>query len=88
MNQSRPFYRIAQRRLDASALACALDRLLSDASLRSTMGAAGRSWVEKNFRREDLWRELSACYRSLSRFRQDQANSRLYSVNLRIADVQ
>jgi lipopolysaccharide/colanic/teichoic acid biosynthesis glycosyltransferase/glycosyltransferase involved in cell wall biosynthesis len=75
---------------DAGALASALDRLLSDAELRSTMGAAGRIWVEKNFHREDLWRELLAWYRSQSRpphdgAIHDRAISGLYSGNSRIS---
>jgi lipopolysaccharide/colanic/teichoic acid biosynthesis glycosyltransferase/glycosyltransferase involved in cell wall biosynthesis len=70
---------------DAGALASALDRLLGDAALRFTLGAAGRSWVEKNFRREDLWRNLLAWYHSQLRSRQDRAIFRLYSRNSRIA---
>lgn len=73
---------------DAGALTSALDRLLGDADLRSRMGAAGRIWVEKNFRREDLWLELLAYYRSQLRSHQDRATSRLYSGNSRIFDVQ
>ena len=70
---------------DAAALASALDRLLRDAALRSTLGAAGRTWVEKNFRREDLWRNLLAWYHSQLRSRQDEAYSRMYSRSSRIA---
>jgi lipopolysaccharide/colanic/teichoic acid biosynthesis glycosyltransferase/glycosyltransferase involved in cell wall biosynthesis len=70
---------------DAGALASALDRLLGDAELRSTMGAAGRSWVEKNFHREDLWRELLVYYRSQLRSPHDGAISLLYSGNSRIS---
>jgi len=69
---------------DAGALASALDRLLGDAELRSTMGPAGRVWVETNFHREDLWRELLAYYRSQIRSPQlrspnDRAPSFSYS---------
>jgi lipopolysaccharide/colanic/teichoic acid biosynthesis glycosyltransferase/glycosyltransferase involved in cell wall biosynthesis len=70
---------------DARALASALDQLLGDAELRSRMGAAGRIWVEKNFHREDLWRELLAYYRSQLRSPQDRATSGLYSGNSRIS---
>ena len=69
---------------DAGALASALDRLLGDAELRSTMGAAGRIWVMKNFHREDLWRELLAWHRSHFLSFQDRATSRLYSGTARI----
>jgi lipopolysaccharide/colanic/teichoic acid biosynthesis glycosyltransferase/glycosyltransferase involved in cell wall biosynthesis len=70
---------------DAAALTSALNRLLGDAELRSTMGAAGRIWVEKNFHREDLWRELLAYYRSQLKSPQDQAIARLHSGNSRIS---
>jgi lipopolysaccharide/colanic/teichoic acid biosynthesis glycosyltransferase/glycosyltransferase involved in cell wall biosynthesis len=75
---------------DTCALASALDRLLSDPELRSTMGAAGRIWVKKNFHREELWRELLAWYRSQLRSPQlqspnDRAISSLYSGSSRIS---
>jgi sugar transferase EpsL len=41
--------------------------------------------VEKNFHREDLWRELLAWYRSQLRSPQDQAIPRLYSGDSRIS---
>jgi glycosyltransferase involved in cell wall biosynthesis len=59
---------------DADALTSALDRLLGDAELRRRMGAAGRIWVEKNFRQEDVWQQILAHYRSILNCRQDQAN--------------
>jgi glycosyltransferase involved in cell wall biosynthesis len=50
---------------DTNSLACALDRLLGDPQLRNRMGAAGRLWVERNFRREDVWQGILAHYRTL-----------------------
>jgi len=50
---------------DIEALTSAIDRLLGDAELRSRMGAAGRIWVETNFRREDVWQGVLTHYRSL-----------------------
>lgn len=73
---------------DADALTAALDRLLTDADLRSTMGAAGRIWVEKNFRREDLWRELLAHYRMQLRHDRDRTTGCPHSGNSRMFDVQ
>lgn len=70
---------------DACAVASALDRLLGDAELRSTMGTAGQTWVKKNFHREDLWRELLTYYRSQLRSPRDRASSRLYSGHSRIS---
>ena len=59
---------------DADALTSALDRLLGDAELRRRMGAAGRIWVEKNFRQEDVWQQILAHYRSILNSCQDRAN--------------
>ncbi|HVN94191.1 MAG TPA: sugar transferase [Terracidiphilus sp.] len=70
---------------DTGSLASALDRLLGDAALRSTLSAAGRSWVEKNFHREDLWRNLLAWHCSQVRSPQDQGILRLNARNSRIA---
>jgi lipopolysaccharide/colanic/teichoic acid biosynthesis glycosyltransferase len=47
------------------ALARALDRLLGDKKLRIQMGQAGCKWVQKNFRREVVWNDVLADYRSI-----------------------
>jgi lipopolysaccharide/colanic/teichoic acid biosynthesis glycosyltransferase len=66
---------------DIGALASALDRLLSSADLRTKMSSAGRAWVEKSFRAEDLWREILAHYKSLLMTCRDDAPSRSQSGN-------
>jgi glycosyltransferase involved in cell wall biosynthesis len=50
---------------DTDSLTSALGRLLSDPQLRRKMGTAGRIWVEKNFRREDVWQGILTHYRML-----------------------
>lgn len=50
---------------DVDALTSALDRLLRDPGLRARMGKAGRLWVQQNFERERVWRDLLADYRSI-----------------------
>lgn len=50
---------------DAVALAAALGELANDASLRRTLGAAGRRHAEKAFGSERLLRDLDALYRSI-----------------------
>ena len=50
---------------DVDALAQALDRLLSDAELRTAMGEAGQRWVQREFRSEIAWQQLLAGYRSI-----------------------
>ncbi len=50
---------------DAVALAAALAELANDASLRHTLGAAGRKHAGKAFGAERLLRDLDALYRSL-----------------------
>jgi glycosyltransferase involved in cell wall biosynthesis len=47
------------------ALTVALARLLADSGLRKRMGCAGCSWVQQNFRRETVWKNLEANYRSV-----------------------
>jgi glycosyltransferase involved in cell wall biosynthesis len=50
---------------NVDALTAALDRLLSDPELRAKMGLAGCLWVQQNFRRETVWKNLEANYRSI-----------------------
>ena len=50
---------------DVAALAAALDRLLVNPELRVRMGRAGCRWVEENFQRETVWKNLLDDYRSL-----------------------
>jgi lipopolysaccharide/colanic/teichoic acid biosynthesis glycosyltransferase len=50
---------------DVSALTAALDRLLANPELRTRMGQAGCSWVQQNFQREAVWKNLLANYRSI-----------------------
>jgi glycosyltransferase involved in cell wall biosynthesis len=73
---------------DADALSAALDRLLGDAELRSRMGAAGHIWVEKNFRREDVCRDILTHYRSLLGVSQIQVISHLQFGNPETFHVQ
>ena len=52
---------------DAGALAGAVERLAADRTSRERMGAAGRAWVEENFRAENNTRLLAqAFYRAAS----------------------
>jgi lipopolysaccharide/colanic/teichoic acid biosynthesis glycosyltransferase len=51
---------------DIDALTAAISRLLGSEELRQRMGEAGRSWVEKKFKREKLWEELLADYTALT----------------------
>ena len=51
---------------DAYALGSAIHKLISDPGLRSQMGAAGRARMEKDFRPEVIWEELSSTYRNLA----------------------
>ena len=48
---------------DVSALADAISRLVSDAPLRSTMGRAGRAFVEQRYRWEDNVTQMERLYR-------------------------
>lgn len=73
---------------DAGALAAALDRLLGDAALRSKMGAAGRTWVEKNFRREDVLQGVLEHSRSLLIVKQGRVTSHLHVDNSETLHVQ
>lgn len=50
---------------DVETLTQALKRLLEDPGLRAKMGNDGRAWVAAKFRREDVWQEILAHYRSL-----------------------
>ena len=50
---------------DVDELTAALHRLLADPVLRNRMGRAGRAWVEQNFRRESVWKNLLLNYRSI-----------------------
>jgi lipopolysaccharide/colanic/teichoic acid biosynthesis glycosyltransferase len=50
---------------DVDVLTAALRKLIGDAGLRARMGMAGSAWVEKNFRRENVWEGLLADYRSI-----------------------
>jgi glycosyltransferase involved in cell wall biosynthesis len=50
---------------DADALTTALDRLLGDPGLRARMGEAGSKWVQRNFQRETVWKNLLASYRAV-----------------------
>jgi glycosyltransferase involved in cell wall biosynthesis len=47
---------------DATALAAALNRLLDDADLRSTLGSAGRRRVNEEFHHRDFVRRVRAVY--------------------------
>lgn len=73
---------------NVDALATALDRLLSSPGLRARMSSAGRAWVEKNFRAEDLWREILTYYNSLLMTCRGYVASHLQDGNHRIFDVQ
>jgi glycosyltransferase involved in cell wall biosynthesis len=73
---------------DADALTAALDHLLAHADLRTAMGTAGRKWVERNFRREDLWRNLFEHYSSQLGSRHNQAIPPLNFGTSRAFDVQ
>jgi len=73
---------------DADALTHALDRLLGDAELCSRMGAAGRIWVEKNFRQEDMWQRILAHYQSILSSGRDKATLRWYDRKPAIVDAQ
>jgi glycosyltransferase involved in cell wall biosynthesis len=59
-----------------TALTAAISKMLESQELRQRMGEAGRAWVEKTFKRENLWEELLADYTALakpqSRYRTDQ----------------
>jgi glycosyltransferase involved in cell wall biosynthesis len=50
---------------NAHALAEALDRMLKSPETRREMGAAGRRWVERDFRPVRIWREMEKEYRRL-----------------------
>jgi glycosyltransferase involved in cell wall biosynthesis len=50
---------------DVEALTAALGRLLGDPLLRARMGQAGCAWVEQNFERKTVWKNLLANYRSI-----------------------
>jgi len=50
---------------DSSALAEALAKVLADNELRSRMGRAGREWMEREFRPENLWEAQVKLYRQL-----------------------
>jgi glycosyltransferase involved in cell wall biosynthesis len=54
---------------DGSALAKAIESLLSDPALAQRMGAAGRERVARDFRPETIWEALAALYRGLLRER-------------------
>ncbi len=73
---------------DAEALAAALDRLLGDAALRFKMGSAGRAWVERNFRREDVLQGVLEHSRSLLVVNQGSMTSHLHVDNPEIFHVQ
>jgi glycosyltransferase involved in cell wall biosynthesis len=73
---------------DADALTSALDRLLRDGDLRRSMGAAGRIWVEKNFRQEDMWQKFLAHYHSILSSSQDQKTVRWRGRKPEIVDAQ
>lgn len=73
---------------DTEALAGALDRLLGDAALRSRMGAAGRTWVEKTFRREDRWQAILVHARSLLDVNEDYVTPQLHVDNPETFHVQ
>lgn len=51
---------------DVGALCSAVDRLLADPRLRTSMGASGAAWVEENFKREQVWSAIAAEYLSIS----------------------
>jgi glycosyltransferase involved in cell wall biosynthesis len=50
---------------NVNALGAAVDRLLSDASLRRRMGEAGCEWVNSTFRREIVWAAQMEVYQQL-----------------------
>jgi lipopolysaccharide/colanic/teichoic acid biosynthesis glycosyltransferase/glycosyltransferase involved in cell wall biosynthesis len=66
--------RVAAR--DTDELTAALDRLLGDKALRCKMGKAGRDWVEKNFRQEDMWQGILAHYQLILKFPHDKTIKR------------
>jgi phosphatidylinositol alpha-1,6-mannosyltransferase len=51
---------------DPQALTAAISRLLADAPLRAAMGAAGRAWVEKEYRWQDNARLMEQLYEELT----------------------
>jgi lipopolysaccharide/colanic/teichoic acid biosynthesis glycosyltransferase len=48
---------------DVDSLTAALAKLIEDESLRKQMGEAGKMWVQENFRREFVWKNLLSDYR-------------------------
>jgi glycosyltransferase involved in cell wall biosynthesis len=50
---------------DSHALSGAIAKLLDDPVLRSTMGRAGREWMERDFRPEVIWDHRVQLYREL-----------------------
>lgn len=50
---------------DVDALTVAFGQLLGDSELRARMGRSGRKWVEQNFKRETVWRNLMDNYGSM-----------------------
>jgi glycosyltransferase involved in cell wall biosynthesis len=52
---------------DAGALASAVNRLLTDPSLRVSLGEAGRRRVERDFSKENMVRQMLALYREVCR---------------------
>jgi glycosyltransferase involved in cell wall biosynthesis len=73
---------------DVDALTIALDRLLGDKELRSRMGAAGRLWVRKNFRQEDVWQKILAHYHSILSSDEDRTTLRWHGRKPEIIDAQ
>ncbi len=52
---------------DVDRLGDALRRLVADADLRRTMGAAGRRWVAEHFDQQSVWKLYADEYRRLAR---------------------
>jgi lipopolysaccharide/colanic/teichoic acid biosynthesis glycosyltransferase/glycosyltransferase involved in cell wall biosynthesis len=50
---------------DFEALAAAIGKLLADDELRSRIGRAGRDWMERDFRPEEMWDAQTCFYREL-----------------------
>jgi sugar O-acyltransferase (sialic acid O-acetyltransferase NeuD family) len=66
---------------DSGALTGAIGKLLGDPDLRSAMGRAGRTWMERDFRPQAIWEQRVQLYREL--ISQTPLDSRLTGNNTR-----